>query len=594
MQTHTYKNETLSTDERVADLLQQMTLEEKLAQLVGVWVSELIDEQKRFSAEKADAHLCNGIGHITRVAAVSMLPPAESAALANSIQHHLIEQTRLGIPAIVHEESCAGYLARGATTFPQAIGMAATWDPELIETITDVIRVQMRRAGAHHSLAPVLDIVRDPRWGRIEETFGEDPYLVSQIGLAYIKGLQSADWRDGIIATAKHFLGYGGSEGGLNWAPAHIPERELREVFLTPFIAAIQAGDVGSVMNAYQEIDGVPLGSSREYLVDLLRGELGFDGVVVSDYFTLQTLINYHHIASNKAEAAKYGLEAGIDVELPARDVYGDELVQALNDGTIAMDLVDASVQRLLEMKFRLGLFEKPYVDSAIVPAVFNTPEHQELSCRAAEKSMVLLKNDGLLPLAKDLSSIAVIGPAAHSIRLLQGDYHYPSHLESFLGTDIQDEAPAPGDAPAPPAGAADIDLNEHFTPSTTVLDGIQQYVGAATTVLYAKGCEVNTPDTSGIAEAVGVAKQADVAIVVVGSKSGLSKAATTGEAVDRSTLGLPGVQQELVEAIHATGTPTVGVADEWPSVVYCMDRRAYSCGVGNMVASPRRRPCHR
>jgi beta-glucosidase len=446
-------------------------------------------------------------------------------------------------------------MAQGATSFPQAIGLAATWEPELVTAMTDSIRQQMRAIGAHHALAPVIDINRDPRWGRIEETFGEDPYLVSRIGLAYIKGIQGYDWQNGVVATAKHFLGYGWSEGGMNWAPAHIPEREVREIFVTPFKAAIQEGNIGSIMNAYQELDGVPVGSSREIMVDLLREELGFNGVVVSDYYTLDMFIEYHHVAHDKAEAAVYGLEAGIDIELPAHDIYGDALRDALENGDIDISLVDISVKRILEMKVRLGLFEQPYVDADSAIELFMTPEQRDLSCEIAEKSIVLLKNDGLLPLPPDLESVAVIGPSADSVRLLQGNYHYPSHMEGILsGVEVNEEAPAP------PIALPSVDLSVHFPPSVTVLKGIQQSVGPDTTVHYEKGCEINTDDTSGIRAAIEAAEKAHVAIVVVGGKSGLNTECTTGESIDRATLGLPGVQQQLVEAVVATGTPTVVV----------------------------------
>lgn len=550
-----HQDAVLSINERVEHLLEQMTLNEKIAQLAGIWVTDLLDKQSRFSMEQAKINIADGIGHITRIGGAGLLPPPASATLANTIQRYLVEETRLGIPAIVHEESCAGYLANGATTFPQAIGMAATWEPELIQQMTDIIRQQMRAVGAHHTLAPVLDIVRDPRWGRLEETFGEDPFLVSQIGLAYIKGIQGSGLQTGIAATGKHFLGYGWSEGGMNWAPAHIPERELREIFLTPFIAAIREGKIASMMNAYQELDGIPAGSSRQLMVELLRDELGFDGVVVSDYFTLDMFVQYHHIAQNKVEAAKYGLEAGIDIELPAHDVYGDPLRQAIADGTIDIELVNTSVARLLKMKFELGLFENPFVNEELVLTVYSNGAAVDLSRQIAEKSIVLLKNDGVLPLPTGLATIAVIGPSADSIRLLQGDYHYPSHF-----ADIIIHTPIDSEAPVPVFTNPHLNLPEHYPPSTSILAGIKRLVSSKTKILYAKGCETTGQDTSGIATAAEAAKQAQVAIVVVGDQSGLSKDCTSGESIDRATLDLPGVQQQLVEAVYATGTPTVVV----------------------------------
>ncbi len=543
------------SEQRVAELVAQMTVDEKIAQLAGMWSTDLIDDDKNFSEAKATTKIASGIGHITRIGAATQLPPSRSAALANSIQKYLVEQTRLGIPAIVHEESCAGYLALQGTTFPQAIGLAATWAPELVETMTTVIRQQMRAVGAHHTLAPVVDVARDPRWGRTEETFGEDPYLISRIGVAYVKGIQGNDWKTGIVSTGKHFLGYGWSEGGMNWAPAHIPEREMREIFATPFAALIQEANIGSIMNAYHEMDGVPVGSSKELMIDLLRDELGFDGVVVSDYFTLPCLVTYHYVAKNKAEAAVLGLQAGIDVELPIHECYGDPLRQALDEGLVSIELVEQSVKRLLKMKFDLGLFDNPYVDDATASEVFNTPDQIKLSRQLAQQSIVLLKNDDeLLPLDPTVKTLAIIGPGANSVRLLQGDYHYPSHLH------MDTPSVSASDAPTPSGHVPPTDTNDHFPPTTTILNGIVAEVSADTEVLYAQGCEVVGDDKSGFDKAIEIATKADVAVVVVGGKSGLSNECTSGESVDRASLGLPGVQQALVEAIYATGTPIVVV----------------------------------
>lgn len=557
-ETPRYMDTTLPIEDRVHHLLAEMTIEEKVAQLGGVRVTDLIDTRRNFDENKSNDRLQHGVGHITRVGAASLLDPPESAQLSNTIQKFLMEQTRLGIPAIVHEESCAGYMARGATTFPQAIGMAATWEPELIECMAGVIRKQMRYVGAHHTLAPVLDIVRDPRWGRIEETFGEDPYLISRIGVAYIKGVQTDDWHEGVVATGKHFLGYGASEGGLNWAPAHIPEREKYEIYVTPFKAAIQEANIGSIMNAYNEIDGIPAGSSRELMVDLLRDELGFDGVVVADYFTIDMFVQYHQLVQTKAQAAKLGLEAGIDVELPSHDCYGDPLLEAVEKGDVDVSLIDTSVGRLLRMKFELGLFENPYVDADKVSEVYDQPDHRDLTRQIAQKSIVLLKNEeALLPLSPELSSIAIIGPSADNIRLLQGDYHFPAHLGGAFG-DV-DASPSEDPHPVRLLEGSDA-LVQQFPPSISVLEGIKSIVSPQTQVHYAQGCTVTSDDTTHFDEAVQLAAQSEVAVVVVGGMSGLTATCTTGESIDRATLGLPGVQQQLVEAVHATGTPVVVV----------------------------------
>lgn len=547
-----YRDASLSCEARADDLLARMTLDEKLAQIGCVWSTSLLGDDGALSPARASSRLKNGIGHVTRIGGATVLAPGESAAFANSIQRYLVEETRLGIPAIIHEESCAGYTARDATCFPQAIGLASTWEPALIEQMGEVIRRQMRAVGAHHTLAPVLDVARDPRWGRTEETFGEDPYLISQMGIAYVRGVQSGDLADGIVCTGKHFLGYGASEGGMNWAPVHLGRREILEVYAWPFEAAIREAGLASMMNSYAEIDGVPLGASRELLNDLLRGPLGFDGVVVSDYFTVTTLLDYHAIAADEGEAAIRALEAGMDVELPALRCYGEPLKQKIEAGRVDVALVDTAARRLLRMKFQLGLFEKPYVDAGSAAAVFDTTEDRALAHRIAQKSIVLLRNDGVLPLAPTIRSLAVIGPSADSIRLLQGDYHYPAHLEMMFG-EIKE-----GDlSPRPPG---DVNLAQHFVPMVSVLEGIRGLISPQTELLTARGCDITGDARSGFVDAVEAARKAEVAIVVVGERSGLVDSCTSGESVDRATLGLAGVQQQLVEAIVATGRPTVVV----------------------------------
>ena len=284
---------------RVQDLLAQMTLREKVAQLGSAWVFQLLTDMA-FDPDKAADLMSAGIGQITRVAGASSLKPEDGARVANQIQRFLVEETRLGIPAIVHEECCSGYMARNATCFPQIIGVASTWEPELAEAMATVVRQQMRAAGAQQGLSPVIDITRDPRWGRVEETFGEDPYLVSQMGVNFVRGLQGDDLHAGVLATAKHFVGYGLPEGGMNWAPAHIPPRELREVFMLPFETAVKEANLQSLMNANHELDGVPCAASKELLTDILRGEWGFDGLVVSDYFAIAEIERTHRLTDSR------------------------------------------------------------------------------------------------------------------------------------------------------------------------------------------------------------------------------------------------------------------------------------------------------
>ena len=566
-----YRDPARSIDERVDDLLSQMTLDEKIAQLGSCWAYQLL-KRLSFSADKASSILQHGIGQISRVGGSTNVRPAESAALANTIQKYLIENTRLGIPAVVHEECCSGYMARGATVFPQAIGIASTWEPELVEAMASVIRTQMRSVGAHHALAPVLDIARDARWGRVEETFGEDPCLVARLGVAYVKGLQGSSLEHGIVATAKHFAGYGMSEGGMNWAPPHLGWREMREVYLFPFEAAVREAKLASIMPAYHELDGIPCGTSSELLAEILREEWGFDGTVVSDYFAINTLAEYHHIARSKADAASMAMEAGLDAELPFTDCYGSPLREAVLQGRIPETLVDISVRRVLNQKMALGLFENPYVDAGQV--AFDTAEQRQLARSIAQKSIVLLKNEGdLLPLSKQIGSVAVIGPNADSVRNLFGDYSYPAHRETQLEQVNQNNV---FNMPLP----EEVQIAEDFIPSLSVLAAIRAKVGPNAHIHYARGCDVLDGSTDGFAEAIEVARQADIAIVVVGDKAGLANDCTSGEARDRASLNLPGVQGQLVKAVSDTGTPVVlvlvngrpasleWVADSVPAIV--------------------------
>ncbi|MGL4649378.1 MAG: glycoside hydrolase family 3 N-terminal domain-containing protein [Caldilineaceae bacterium] len=558
-------NAELPTAQRVELLLAEMTLDEKLQQIGSVWVYEIVDKQQALDAAKARRLIGSGIGQITRPAGASTLEPVAVAGLGNEIQRFLVEETRLGIPAMVHDECCAGVLARGATVFPQIIGVASTWQPELVEQMTDVIRLQMRALGIHHGLAPVLDIARDPRWGRIEETFGEDPYLTALMGVAYIKGLQGKDWAQGVVGTGKHLVGYAASEGGLNWAPVHLMARELREVYLLPFEAAIREAKLGTIMPAYHELDGVPCHASKELLTDILRGELGFTGLVVSDYFGINQIMGYHALAQNRAEAARLTLDAGMDLEVPSIDCFREPLAEAVAQGALDVARIDASVRRMLEYKFAFGIFENPYVDPGAVTALFDNAEQRALARTVAEKSLVLLKNDGTLPLPRNPGKIALIGPNADSMRNMVGDYSHPAHIETLTRPEGQGQMAMPM--------PEHMEQVEEFTYIVTALKGIGDALragGKPAQLTYSPGCGVLDPDTSNIPAAVKAAKAADVAIVVVGDKAGLTRECSTGEFRDRATLGLPGVQEELVKAVLATGTPTV---------VVLVNGRPYSIG---------------
>ncbi|MET0901968.1 MAG: glycoside hydrolase family 3 protein, partial [Acidimicrobiales bacterium] len=530
------------------DLLAQMTLDEKLAQLGGAWITALVDDGG-FDPEAARNVIGHGIGHVTRIGAATGLFPAETAALMNEVQRFALEETRLGIPVLVHEESTGGYLARGATVFPQAIGLASTWDEGLVAEVADVIREQLVAVGARQALAPVLDVARDPRWGRVEETYGEDPYLVGRIGTAYVQALQ-AHGHDGVLATAKHFLGYGLPEGGMNHAPVHLGPRELREVYAEPFSAVIRDADLRSVMNSYSSVDGIPCAGDQSILTGLLRDDLGFDGVVVADYFSVALLQTHHRVASTVGDAAVLALTAGLDLELPDTACYGAPLKERALDGTVPIDVVDRSVRRVLESKAHVGLFENPYVDAEAATAVFDTPEQRALARRAASASVVLLTNDGVLPLRPDLESIAVIGPSADDPRLLQGDYHYPAHVE------ISYEGSAAPLLPTPRGGS--FAPGAYFTDHVTPLAALRGVFGDR--VVYERGCGVTGDDESGIEAAASAAAGASVAVVCVGGESGLQPHSTVGEARDASSLALTGRQPQLVDAVIATSTPTVVV----------------------------------
>ena len=523
-----------------------MTLKEKIAQLAGVWAFRLF-EDGAYSAARAREVLADGIGQIARPAGSSGYRAREAAQLINTIQEFLVERTRLGIPAMTHEECLAGFLMTGSPIFPQAIGLASTWEPDGVERMTESLRDRMRRVGIHQGLSPVLDIARDPRWGRVEETFGEDPYLAARLGTAYVRGLQGERLDRGVAATTKHFVGYGASEGGLNMAPSRIPERELREVYLFPFECAIRVGGAKCVMNSYSEIDGIPCAMSRRLLTEVLRQEWGFDGIVVADYETIIRLVEHQRVAKDRAEAAKLALEAGLDIELPDPHCYAEPLLNLVGKGAVPEQIVDRSVLRMLEMKCRLGLFEDPYVDVEQADPG-RREKDRALSLDLARKSMVLLSNDGLLPLQSAGKRIAVIGPNADEPRNLLGDYAYPVHMELMF-------AMAGEQFVKPLVGLDEIKASVRVR---SVLEAVRQQAQDAAEILYAKGCDVLGDSRDGFDEAIDAARRADVAIVAVGDRSGLTKECTSGETRDLARLDLPGVQEDLLLAIAETGTPVV------------------------------------
>jgi beta-glucosidase len=545
-----YRDASLSIDERVCDLLGRMTIEEKVAQLGSVWSFEIVGIGT-LNRERARTLVGHGVGQITRLAGATNLGACEVAALANEVQRFLIEETRLGIPAIIHEESLHGLVSRDAPCFQQSIGAAASWDPDLVARMASTLRRRMLATGARQSLAPVLDVTRDPRWGRIEETYGEDPYLAAELGCAYVRGMQGERLSEGVIATGKHMVGHGLAEGGLNQAPVHLGPREMRDEQLFPFEAAVRDAGIASIMPAYCDVDGVPCHASHELLTGILRGEWGFDGIVASDYVGLQMLSTQHKVTNDPAVAAAYGLRAGVDAELPSTVVYGEPLLRALADGLVDESLVDATVERVLRMKFRLGLFEHPFIEppsTELLAALAD--EEVRVARELAVRSLVLVENNGVLPLREDVASVAVIGPIAASARELLGDYAHLLHIETLL------EMRHNGNAFGFPLTDEIVPADE-LAGRRTILDAIDARLPGAD-VQHCRGTGIHDGTDAEIAEAVELARASEVAIVVLGERSGLTDNATTGEFRDRLELGLMGRQQELLEAIVATGTPVV------------------------------------
>ncbi|HXG92041.1 MAG TPA: glycoside hydrolase family 3 N-terminal domain-containing protein [Blastocatellia bacterium] len=559
-----YRNANLPVDQRVADLLARMTVEEKIAQTESMWVTQqlksFIDEKGNFTPDaKLQEILKNGIGHIgapsqgSSDAEKAAAPyfgkgPRAMANFTNTIQKYVIEHNRLGIPAIFHEEALHGLVAPGATSFPQAIALASTWDVDLVKEVFTAAALEGRSRGAHQVLAPDLDLGREPRWGRIEETYGEDPYLVSRMAVAAIRGFQGdgpAIDNKHVIATVKHFAAHGQPEGGTNIAPANFSERILREQFLYPFQVAITEAKAMSVMPSYNEIDGMPSHANRWLLEKVLREEWGFNGLIVSDYFGINELITRHKVAASEADAAKRAIEAGVDLELPYIQC-NNTLLEQIKDGRVAMATLDRAVTRILRAKFLLGLFDHPYVDTDEAERVNESAEHRALALKAAREAIILLKNENnLLPLDRTkIRSIAVIGPNAGHVEL--GEY----------------------------SGIP--------TRKVSIVDGIKNKVGDQIRVNYAEGCKITlgdpktgvptwtndevrlsnpADDAKGIAEAVKVAKASDVAVVVVGDNVETTREGWAENHLgDRDSLDLLGAQNDLVKAIVETGKPTIVV----------------------------------
>lgn len=529
------------------NLLEQMTLEEKLAQIVGFWDKgdgeAVAPLQGEFAAaSNLTAVSVHGLGHLTRVYGTRPVDPIAQAQWLWSQQRRVVQSTRLGIPMLVHEECLTGLSAWTAATFPTPLAWGAARNPELVYEMAALIGKSMAELGIHQGLSPVLDVIRDPRWGRVEECLGEDPYLVATLGTEYVKGLQSK----GVHATLKHFVGYSASQSGRNFGPVHAGPREIADVLLPPFEMAILDGNVRSVMHAYNEIDGVPVAANAEYLTDLLRGQWGFRGTVVADYFGVAFLEKLHGIASSPGQAAGLALEAGVDIELPTGDAYLKPLAAAVRAGDVDEALVDRAVQRALEQKAALGLLGNRFEHEPPTQIDLDSPEHRRVARELAEQSIVLLSNDGTLPLPREPQpgeakqrrpyKIAVVGPNADRVSAMMGCYSFVNHVIALHeGVEMGIEVP-------------------------TVLEAIRsEFLDSE--VQYALGCAVNDQDRRGFAEAADLVTDSDLTVLVLGDQAGLFGRGTVGEGCDRDDLELPGVQRELAEHLLTLGKPVVIIA---------------------------------
>ena len=546
-----YLNPERSIEERVEDLISKMTLEEKVGQLkvrtFRIWklfydlferlpdkyekrLDEVLFKLSAGEGEFMDALSGNywkkhwkdvtlegykekyGIGELN--SALRPFSPKKGAEFANEIQKYVIENTRLGIPVLIHDECLHGCMAKGSSSFPQSIAMASTWNPELMKEVATAIGKETKARGIYQVLSPTINIARDPRCGRTEETYGEDPYLASTMAISFIEGLQEQK----VITTPKHFAANFVGDGGRDSNAIHISERLMREIYFPTFKSVIEKGKALSIMVAYNSIDGIPCSSNRWLLTDVLRKEWGFKGYVVSDYLSVAHIYTKHKVASSKAEAAKKALEAGIDMELPASDCF-EEVLDLVIENKLSEDVINETVRRILRVKFWTGLFDNPYVDPDYAKKICDCQEHRELALKSAREAMVLLKNNGILPLTKDIKSIAVIGPNAAVPRL--GGY-------SGYGIKV-----------------------------VTPLEGIENKVGKNIEIRFAQGCDLLDPSKKGFEEAIDIAKKMDVAIIFVGN----SVPETEGEhGGDRCNLDLPGAQEELIREISNTGTPVVVV----------------------------------
>ncbi|HEY8479500.1 MAG TPA: glycoside hydrolase family 3 N-terminal domain-containing protein [Spirillospora sp.] len=554
-----WRDRGLPVAERVADLLARMTPEEKAGQLAGYWAMSAgpgapvapMEDDSHETAPALEEIVHRGLGQLTRVFGTAPVPAAEGAARLRELQRRIAAGNRFGIAAIAHEECLNGFMTWGATVFPSPPAWGATFDPELVGEMAAAIGASLRAAGVHQGLAPVLDVVRDARWGRTEESIGEDPYLVGVLGTAYVRGLE----RSGIVATLKHFAGYSVSRAGRNMAPAPIGPREFADVIVEPFFMALRDGGARSVMHSYTDVDGMPAAADERLLTELLRDRLGLKGVVVSDYYGISFLQTRHQVAGSRGEAAALALRAGIDMELPTVRCYGTPLIELVKDGTVPEELLDRAAERVLTLKAELGLLDGPPgedEDGEDAELDLDPPEHRALARRLAEESVVLLANDGILPLRSG-SDVAVVGPLADDPFAMMGCYTFPSHV----GREYPD-----------------LPLGVEIP---TLAQALAEYLPG---IRAAGSKDVFVADDADIEAAVAAARDAEVCVLALGDRPGLFGRGTSGEGCDAETLALPGRQAELAAAVLDTGTPTVvvllsgrpyalgGVADRAAAVV--------------------------
>lgn len=547
-----WEETTKSDHERVEALMDEMTLEEKVGQLGSIWlgfsasadsetpsdtdnVPIIVEVSAQLSWEENTKH---GLGHFTRIFGTKPISAGDGIKKVIDYQRRLISETRLGIPATVHEECLTGFTAMGATTFPTPLGLAATFNEETIESVSNVIGRDMRSVGVHHGLSPVLDLVRDYRWGRVEETMGEDPYLAALAGSAYVRGIE----KNGVVATLKHFAGHSSPRVARNHGPVSMGWREMYEFMIPPFELAIRESKVGSVMNSYTDVDGIPCASSVQLLTKVLHDELGFDGVVVSDYWAISFLEHMHRVAGSKTEAAVLALKAGMDVELPTTRCYGAPLVEAVNTGLIDESYVDRACRRVLLQKVRQGLLDANWdpagdISASIETVNLDTSDNRKVALNAARESVILLENkDHTLPLQNKKLKIAIVGPCADDGAAFLGCYSFANHVmaqDKSLGMGIE----------------------------VPTLKAALQKLLPESSITFVAGVPVKDFDTSGIAAAREVVESSDLAIYVVGDRAGLFGRGTSGEGNDVPDLKLPGAQAEMLDSCLDSKVPGVIVS---------------------------------